>query len=75
MAFDTLEYARRLKGAGFSDQQAEVLAEATRDLIADEIVTKSFLQSELEKLSMRITIRMGTIAAVSIAALAAIIKL
>jgi hypothetical protein len=75
MAFDTLEYARRLKGAGFSDQQAEVLAEATRDLIADEMVTKSFLQSELEKLSMRITIRMGTIAAVSIAALAAIIKL
>jgi hypothetical protein len=75
MAFDTLEYARRLKGAGFSDQQAEVLAEATRDLIANEMVTKSFLHSELEKLSMRITIRMGTIAAVSIAALAAIIKL
>ena len=75
MAFDTLEYARRLKGAGFSDQQAEVLAEATRYLIADEMVTKSFLQSELEKLSMRLTIRMGTIAAVSVAALAAIIKL
>lgn len=75
MTFDTLEYARRLKGAGFSDQQAEVLAEATRDLVADEMVTKSFLQSELEKLSMRLTIRMGTIAAVSVAALAAIIKL
>jgi hypothetical protein len=75
MAFDTLEYARRLKGAGFSDQQAEVLAEATRDLIADEMVTKSFLQSELEKLSMRLTIRMGAIAAICVAALAAIIKL
>jgi hypothetical protein len=74
MAFDTLEYARRLKGAGFSEQQAEVLAEATRDLIADEMVTKSFLQSELEKQSMRLTIRMGTIAAVAVAALAAIIK-
>jgi hypothetical protein len=75
MAFDTLEFARRLKGAGFSDQQAEVLAEATRDLVADEMVTKSFLQSELEKLAMRLTIRMGTLAAVSVAALAAIIKL
>ena len=73
MAFDTLEFARRLKGAGFNEQQAEV-AEATRDL-ADEMVTKSFLQSELEKLSMRLTIRMGTLAAVSVAALAAIIKL
>jgi hypothetical protein len=74
MAFDTLEFARRLKGAGFNEQQAEV-AEATRDLAADEMVTKSFLQSELEKLSMRLTIRMGTLAAVSVAALAAIIKL
>ena len=75
MAFDTLEYARRLKGAGFSDQQAEVLAEATRDLVADEMVTKSFLQSELEKLAMRLTIRMGTIGAVCVGALAAVIKL
>ena len=75
MSFDTLEFSRRLKGAGFSDQQAEVLAEATRDLVADEMVTRNFLQSELEKLSMRLTIRMGTIAAVCVAALAAIIKL
>ena len=75
MAFDTLEFARRLKGAGFTDRQAEVLAEATRDLIADEMVTKTFLQSELEKLSMKLTIRMGTIAAICVGALAAIIKL
>ena len=39
------------------------------------MVTKAFLQSELEKVSMRLTIRMGTIAAVCVAALAAIIKL
>ncbi len=75
MAFDRLDVARRLKGAGFSEQQAEVLAEATGGLVADEMVSKSFLQSELEKLSMRLTIRMATIAAVPVAALAAIIKL
>ena len=75
MTFDTLEFSRRLKGAGFTEQQAEVLAEATRELVTDEMVTKSFLQSELEKLSMRLTIRMGTIAVVVVGALAAIIKL
>ena len=75
MTFDTLEFSRRLKNAGFSEQQAEVLAEATRELVTDEMVTKSFLQSELEKFSMRLTIRMGTIAAVCVGALAAIIKL
>lgn len=75
MTFDTLDFSRRLKSAGFTEQQAEVLAEATRELVTDEMVTKSFLQSELEKQSMRLTIRMGTIAAVCVGALAAIIKL
>jgi hypothetical protein len=75
MTFDTLEFSRRLRNAGFTEQQAEVLAEATRELVTDEMVTKTFLQSELEKQSMRLTIRMGTIAAVCVGALAAIIKL
>jgi hypothetical protein len=75
MSLDTLEFSRRLKSAGFTEQQAEVLAEATRELVTDEMVTKAFLQSELEKQSMRLTIRMGTIAAVCVGALAAIIKL
>jgi hypothetical protein len=47
MAFDTLAYAQRLKAAGFTDAQAEALAEASREMIADEMVTKAFLQSEL----------------------------
>ena len=75
MAFDTLSYARRLKASGFSDQQAETLADATKELVTDQMVTKSFLESELDKLSMRLTIRMGTIAALCVGALAAVIKL
>jgi DNA-binding transcriptional MerR regulator len=86
MTFDTLEFSRRLKSAGFTEQQAEVLAEATRDQVTEEMVTKGFLQSEIqrleqkietenEKLSMRLTIRMGTIGVAVVAALAAIIKL
>jgi len=47
----------------------------TRKLVSNEMVTKTFLQSELEKLSMRLTIRIGTIVMVSVGALAAIIKL
>jgi hypothetical protein len=42
MTFDTLEFSRRLKGAGFTEQQAEVLAEATRELVTEEVVTKTF---------------------------------
>ena len=75
MAFDTLSYARRLKASGFTDQQAETLADATKELVTDQMVTKSFLESELDKLSMRLTIRMGTIAILCVGALAAVIKL
>jgi hypothetical protein len=75
MAFGTLSYARRLKASGFTDQQAETLADATKELVTDQMVTKSFLESELDKISMRLTIRMGTIAALCVGALAAIIKL
>jgi hypothetical protein len=74
MAIDTLSYARRLKALGFSDQQAKTLAEATRELVTDQMVTKAYLESELEKLTMRLTIRMGAIAVVCVGALAAIIK-
>jgi len=86
MIFDTLAYAQRLKAAGFTDAQAETLAEANREMIADEMVTKSVLQSELaaivsqlrtemKDLEMRLTIRMGAIAVAVVAAIAAIIKL
>jgi hypothetical protein len=54
MTFDTLEFSRRLKSAGFTEQQAEVLAQATRDHVTEEMVTKSFLQSELQKLSQKL---------------------
>ena len=47
MIFDTLAYAQRLKSVGFTDAQVEALAEANREMIAEEMVTRSFLQSEL----------------------------
>jgi hypothetical protein len=47
MIFDTLAYAQRLKSVGFTEAQAEALAEANREIIAEDMVTRSFLQSEL----------------------------
>jgi len=54
MTFDTLDFSRRLKNAGFTEQQAETLAEATRDHVTGEMVTKSFLQAELQKLDQKL---------------------
>ena len=48
IALDTLEYARRLRQAGFSEQQAEGQAQALAAVMTDSIATKQDLR-ELEK--------------------------
>jgi len=40
IAFDTLKFAKRLKEAGFTEQQAEALADAEADLIEQNFATK-----------------------------------
>jgi hypothetical protein len=42
-AMDTLGYAKRLRDAGIPDEQAEAHAEAARDFVMAELVTKSDL--------------------------------
>lgn len=39
--FDTLKYAKRLKEAGFTDQQAEGLAVAQIELVGESLATKA----------------------------------
>jgi phage host-nuclease inhibitor protein Gam len=40
LAFDTLKFAKRLKEAGFTEQQAEALALAEAELIEQNLATK-----------------------------------
>ena len=87
-AFDTLGYAKRLRDAGVTSEQAEAHAEATRDFIMAELVTKSDLLSlrqemasrfqrlemAIENQTLRMTVRLGGMVAVAVAILAAINK-
>ena len=74
-AFDSLGYAKRLRAAGVSQDQAEAHAEATRDFVMGELVTKSDLQAAMERLTLRLGIMLATGLATSIGIFAAIIKL
>ena len=47
-AFDTLGYAKRLRDAGVANPQAEAHAEAAREFIMTELVTKQDLQVQLQ---------------------------
>jgi hypothetical protein len=74
-AFDTLGYAKRLRNAGISQEQAEAHAEAAREFVMGELVTKSDLQAAMDTLSLRLTLRLGAMLATGLATLAVIIKL
>ena len=50
LAIDTLRYAKRLREAGFSQEQAEVQAEALAEAVRDSLVTKLDLNEAVEKL-------------------------
>jgi hypothetical protein len=47
---DTLGYAKRLRDAGVTQQQAEAHAEAARDFVMGELVTKNDLQAVVTEL-------------------------
>jgi hypothetical protein len=46
-AFDSLGYAKRLRDAGIPSEHAEAHAEAARDFVMADLVTKSDLRNAL----------------------------
>jgi hypothetical protein len=83
---NTLAYAKRLRDGGVPAGQAEAHAEAAREFIMGELVTKTDmeamgasirqeLRSSIDNLSLRLTVRLGGLIAIGVAVLATIIKL
>jgi hypothetical protein len=89
-AFDTLGYSKRLRDAGVPQPPgAEAHAEAAREFVMAELVTKTDIQTltahfdaklenmdtKLDNLSLRLTVRLGVMLVTGISILAAVIKL
>jgi hypothetical protein len=81
-AMDTLGYAKRLRDAGIAPPEAEAHAEAARDFIMVELVTKtdlqtavSLLEAKIDTQTLRSTVRLGALLVVGIGVLATILKL
>jgi len=82
ITFDTLQFTKRLKAAGFSEQQAETLAEEQSRLIEDRLASKDDferlqleIQRDLKELELRLTVKLGTLIAASIGITATLVKL
>jgi len=74
-AFDTLAYARHLRDHGVPQEQAEAHAEAARQFIMAELVTKQDLSLAIENLKLSLTVRLGAMLFLAVGALAALLKL
>ena len=72
-AFDTLGYAKRLRDAGVPNPQAEAHAEAAREFIMVELVTKQDLQNAIDTQTLRLTVRLGGIVVAGVGVMAALI--
>ncbi len=71
IAFDTLAYAKKLKVAGFTEEQAEVQAEAMAELVNEKLATKR----DLKELEMRLVLRLGSMMVGGIAVIATLVKI
>lgn len=74
-AMDTLAYAKRLREAGVPSDQAEAHPEASREFVMAELVAKADLALALDHLTLKLTVRLGSLVALAVAILATIIKL
>ena len=57
--FDSLAYSKKLKGAGFSEQQAETLASTQAELIEERLATKR----DLREFELRLEARLAQLKA------------
>ena len=75
IAFDTLAYAKKLKVVGFTEEQAEVQAEALAEMVNETLATKRDLKELELRLKHDLTIRLGGMLTAGIAIVAALVKL
>ena len=54
LTFDTLKFVKRLKSAGFNDEQSEALSEAQRESLSDILDTSVSTKSDIARLEKEI---------------------
>lgn len=75
LAFNTHEYVKELKAAGFTEEQAEVQANTLNKIIDSELATKQDLKELELRLKNDLTIRMGGMLVIGITIVATLVKI
>jgi hypothetical protein len=71
--FDSHTFIKRLKATGFTEEQAEVIVDASRDALS-QLVTKNDLDQRLTALEQSMTIKFGALIAAAVGILIAVLR-
>ena len=78
--FDSHTFIKRLRATGFTEEQAEVIVDASRDAL-ENLVTKDDLRNEsarlenrLDTLELRLTIKLGVFIAAAVGVIIAVLR-
>ncbi len=74
IVFDSYALAKRLKEAGFTEQQAEVLIVAAKDAMT-QLATKDDLEALKKDLTKDMTIRFGLMLAAAVGMIVGLLRL
>ena len=75
LLFNTHLYVKRMMAAGFTERQAEVQAESLAELIDDRLASKRDLTDLEERLTDRLTLRLGSMMVIAVGTVATLVKL
>lgn len=73
--FDTYENVKKLKAAGFTEEQAETQTKIIAELVEEQLVTRQYLDGRLKELEYRLVIRLGGMIVVAIGVVATLVKI
>jgi hypothetical protein len=75
ITFDTYANVKKLKAAGFTEEQAEVQTRIVAELVDEQLVTRGYLDERLRELEYRLVMRLGGMIVVAIGIIATLVKL
>jgi hypothetical protein len=73
--FDTYENVKKLKAAGFTEEQAEVQTRIIAELVDEKLVTRAYLDERLKELEYRLVLRLGGMIVVAIGIVATLVEI
>ena len=75
ITFDTHAFVKKLVSVGFTEEQAEVFASEQVKLIEERLATKRDLKELEERLTYRLTLRLGSMMVIAVTLVAALVKI